>query len=871
MNHKEFSCGTLALAIGAALAGSLLSSSAHAAQLIVTDGTTQTASGAYDTGTAYGGTVSSSGTALGAEGTNSIIQGSGVTATTGGPSANAVIANRGGRVSLSDSTLSSSSGLTVVSGNQGLVELSGSRVDGWGVKAEYGGAVTLRNGTTVAAGSNNALLSDGSGSLIDVDDATVSGRAGATAKGGRINIANSQIQGAYVGIHADYAGEVHLDQTSVASNGRGIEVHGATLVATDSKIKAGGLEQGVEVSIGGTLELARTTVEAAGNALSMGTGVKITGRTTLNRATVSGGSLASSGHAAVLAMADTNELHLRDGVKLSGGNNELIYVGINPEPITLSVTTDQVDLVGDLRASSGSLNLALANRSTLTGKITNGDAVSLDSSSAWTVTGYSDVNSLTSAGAIAFATPIGRGFKSITVDGDYASSGGTLTLNTELGDDNSQTDRLVVKGATSGDTAVTVNNVGGAGAQTVNGIQVVRVDGASNGTFALNGRAVGGAYEYLLHKGGVVDPNDGDWYLRSQATTVPVPTPDPQPVPTPGPQPTPAPSPQPAPNADPTAVPLYRPETGAYLANQAAAVGMFQHVMHDRMGEPTFAHGGDDRAAAGWVRVVRNQMDGQAGFDQLNVGTDTSVVQLGGEMALWTGDSRFHLGLMGGTGRADTHVDSNARGVDARAKGKVKGYNLGMYGTWFATASAPAGLYVDGWLQYGRYDHSVLGDYLDEERYDATSWAASLEAGYAFALSQGGKTDLYIEPQVQAIFTDYSAQTHRERNGTVVEDIQAGGLTSRLGVRFYGHASSDAGNLVQPFVSVNWWHDSDKNVMAFDGTTLILDLPRDRYELKLGAQAQLGGGWTGWGQLGLQAGADGYRDVGGQVGVNYRW
>ena len=46
-------------------------------------------------------------------------------------------------------------------------------------------------------------------------------------------------------------------------------------------------------------------------------------------------------------------------------------------------------------------------------------------------------------------------------------------------------------------------------------------------------------------------------------------------------------------------------------------------------------------------------------------------------------------------------------------------------GTWFADAGEPTGVYVDGWLQYGRYDHRVMGDYLRDETYDASTWAAS--------------------------------------------------------------------------------------------------------------------------------------------------
>jgi fibronectin-binding autotransporter adhesin len=92
-----------------------------------------------------------------------------------------------------------------------------------------------------------------------------------------------------------------------------------------------------------------------------------------------------------------------------------------------------------------------------------------------------------------------------------------------LGDDSSATSRLVIDGATSGTSLVGVTNRGGLGAQTVEGIKIIDVAGASNGSFTLDGdylfegeqAVVAGAYGYRLYKGGATTPGDGDWYLRS--------------------------------------------------------------------------------------------------------------------------------------------------------------------------------------------------------------------------------------------------------------------------------------------------------------------------------------------------------------------
>jgi fibronectin-binding autotransporter adhesin len=134
--------------------------------------------------------------------------------------------------------------------------------------------------------------------------------------------------------------------------------------------------------------------------------------------------------------------------------------------------------------------------------------------------GTGQVGTTTNAGVIA---PGNASIGTLTVAGDYTGNGGTLEIGSVLGDDASATDRLVVTGSTAGATQVVVSNLGGAGAQTVAGIKVVDVGGASNGTFALRGdyvfhgdqAVIGGAYAYRLYEGGVSTPSDGDWYLRS--------------------------------------------------------------------------------------------------------------------------------------------------------------------------------------------------------------------------------------------------------------------------------------------------------------------------------------------------------------------
>lgn len=89
-----------------------------------------------------------------------------------------------------------------------------------------------------------------------------------------------------------------------------------------------------------------------------------------------------------------------------------------------------------------------------------------------------------------------------------------------LGDDNSSTNKLIFERSTAGHADVYVNNKQRSDGQTINGIQVIEVDGVSAETFCLVNRVVAWAYVYKRQQGAST-VNDGYWYLR-----VPIAIPD---------------------------------------------------------------------------------------------------------------------------------------------------------------------------------------------------------------------------------------------------------------------------------------------------------------------------------------------------------
>jgi len=525
-----------------------------------------------------------------------------------------------------------------------------------------------------------------------------------------------------------------------------------------------------------------------------------------------------------------------------------------------------------------------ANASTLTGSAVteagSQSTLNLANGSGWDMTGNSNLTSLSNAASlIQFSAPAAGAFKTLTA-GNYVGQGGTIGLNAYLGSDGSPSDRLVVDGGSAtGSTGLRITNAGGAGALTVaNGIQVVQTTGGGStdaGAFSLNGRAVAGAYEYLLYRGASDGSDPQGWYLRSQQ-----PEPPPPPPPTPAPPSPPAPPAPPAPAPEPK--PLYRPEVGAYLSNQRQAAGMFVHSLHDRLGEPqwvetqSFSEPSDKRRS-GWLRVVGKDGKSSSADGNFDVDTRSWLIQGGGDIANWSvlkdkdkpPADRLHLGLMLGYGSATS--DASALGNPNGAKGTAEGWSAGAYGTWYQNDADPQklGWYVDLWGTYGWYKNKVQGDFLPEVRYDANALTLSGETGYAMRIRED--SDWIVEPQAQLVYIHYSEDDIVEPNGTRISGSQGSGWISRLGVRMHRTWVREDGRRMQPYLTLNWWHDSVDNDMRFNQLQLSDLYPSNRYEVKVGVNAQLDKGWTGWANLGYQWGSQDYSNVMARLGARYSW
>ncbi|ENE7486954.1 autotransporter outer membrane beta-barrel domain-containing protein [Escherichia albertii] len=451
----------------------------------------------------------------------------------------------------------------------------------------------------------------------------------------------------------------------------------------------------------------------------------------------------------------------------------------------------------------------------------------------------------------------------LTVGGNYTGNNGILHMNTVLGDDHSVTDKLVIKGDASGQTRVAVTNAGGTGAQTLNGIELIHVDGnAGSAEFIQTGRIAAGAYDYTLGRGH--GNNSGSWYLTSgKNTPAPLPEPEPKPEQKPG-------------GYDND----LRPEAGSYTANMAAANTMFVTRLHERLGQMQYTDvtTGEKRNTSMWMRHEGGHNRWHDGSGQLKTQGNRYVVQLGGDIAQWgRGETdRWHLGVMGGYGNEHNRTNSVRTGY--RSKGSVNGYSTGLYATWYGNDETRNGAYLDSWIQYSWFDNHVKGDGLPGESWKSKGLTASLETGYTwktgeFSNSYDSLNEWYIQPQAQVIWMGVKADKHRESNGTRVESTGDGNIRTRLGVKTWikGHNRMDDGKSREfsPFVEVNWLHNTRDFGTRMNGVTVHQDGARNIGEVKAGVEGQINDRLNLWGNVGVQAGDRGYSDTSAMLGVKY--
>lgn len=381
------------------------------------------------------------------------------------------------------------------------------------------------------------------------------------------------------------------------------------------------------------------------------------------------------------------------------------------------------------------------------------------------------IAALTHGGALRFGDVPGT---TLTVTGNYVGNGGTLHISTALGDDHSDTDLLRVNVGTSGNTLVRVTNVGGAGAQTQEGIKIIDVVGSSAGTFALIGDTIvngqqavlGGAFAYSLLQGSVSAPGDGDWYLRSIGFT---------------------------------------PSASAYESYPAILLGLIDMpTFQQRIGNSYMPNAGSGRdgyvnpepaadvvapepvkLANFWTRI-------EAGTGHYEGESDTGTeydldryrAQVGFDGRLGESEEGILIaGINAQYGSADADLSSD----NGKGSNKTDSYGGGLSLTWLGTS----GFYADAQAMAHYFESdlksSVLGDLAEDN--EGWGYGVSLELGRKLALADAWS----ITPQAQLAYTSVDFDGFTDAQGVDISLDEGESLKGRLGVAL-GFDSNDGGD-----------------------------------------------------------------------------
>ncbi|OLL27507.1 hypothetical protein BTH42_32205 [Burkholderia sp. SRS-W-2-2016] len=603
------------------------------------------------------------------------------------------------------------------------------------------------------------------------------------------------------------------------------------------------------------------TISGTGSVAQIGTGRTIltaantyTGGTTISAGTLQLGNGGASGSIAgdvtdngVLAFDRSNDLQFDGTISGTGsvaqtGSGRSILTAVNP--YTGGTTVSHGTLVvgdpahtGAALSGGGPIEVApgatLGGYGTVTGNVTNDGTVSAGNATpgfstaaigTFTVNG----NLLNEASVNLASDPIVGNVLHVT--GNYAGgTAATVTMNTLINPGgplaNQLTDRLLVEGNTSGTTLVTVKPLaespGGTTSPTgvidaSEGISIVQVAGNSTQqAFALPGGYVvapSSPHEYRLYAYGpgsshgpadaaqaLVGNGGNHWDYRLQSAYVTPEGPvDPEPPALNGGQ------------VDPEVVipsearPEVVPQVAAYVTAPAALLyaGMIDmDSLHRRLGEIRDDQALDRDGGPGemFIRAYGGNFNYSTNIAFKNFGYDASgdysAIQFGANALRYrTEGGLWRFGLAGSVGWL--HFEPQA--VDGPSSSRSDVYRLSGYGTY----QSRQGWYVDSIVSVGWFNGTVNTSSRGEAmKLEGNDYAASLEAGYPFALPY----HLNIEPQLQLVGQHLSFHNAVDADGLPVNIGSQNQVTGRLGVRVTRPVDVVSGR-VTPYLGVDVLH-----------------------------------------------------------------
>ncbi|CAK7015365.1 MAG: hypothetical protein MESAZ_02290 [Saezia sanguinis] len=705
--------------------------------------------------------------------------------------------------------------------------------DSYGIVANYSwNTVTLTNGSTVTTAGDNAYAVWSRGAAdVTLDRSHVATRGQGAVGVYSYHLGNSYLQngstvmtegaGAH-GTMLQYAGNIMLDNSSV--HAQGADAHGIYMLV--------GLAENAGSRYGSKVELQNSSIVS-----DQGYGIATEG-----------------GHLTV---------NVLNGSTLKGGAglmNVQDYTGGGTPSWDQGVTT---------------VNLLVDGGSVVSGNVITADTavsnITLQGGSTWELNGDSNVTSLVNRDStISFASGSGlarsgSGFSTLHVSGDYMGDGGTIILNAALHDDNnSLSDRLVVDGDVSGQTYIKVINRGGLGAATQEGVRIVEVGGQSpadaftlqSDYVAINGKpaVVAGAYSYSLYQGGVTDPADGHWYLRSDVVEIL----------------------NPGGGGGTITVPVYQPGTPLYesyanvLHELNALPTLRERVGERQLGAVVTGEGMAAQPYGVWARAQGSHNHFEPRRSTTGAEQDVNVwrMQIGADMLA---HENAQGSLVAGVSAHYGYASSDVESLFGSGKIDAKGYGIGGALTWYGNN----GFYADAQAQLNWFDSNIKSSTLgvtEVSGNDGKGYAFGLEVGRSFALNDNWS----LTPQAQIIYSHVDYDDFYDAYLTPVSLQNHDRATGRLGLSADYRQRMKNGDTLDAYGIVNLYQNlSGSSKVNVAGVEFEQRNERTWAGLGLGASYSWGQGkYALYGEAGVKTSVQSFGDsygVTGNVGLRVRF
>jgi outer membrane autotransporter protein len=704
--------------------------------------------------------------------------------------------------------------------NNGVLNASGANTRS--ITAQSGSLLNLNGATIVGNNGGDGVTVTSSQATIDQTTVTSDeiglavNRSSVAAGGSKVTVSNSQVSGQLIGSQVTGLSSLSLSNTQImgaASDGIGVNILGGE-VSASARTTITGQATGVRMvndaaNVGGpTLSLDNSTVQGvSGSAILVDRGTQAT-------IVVSNGSSVLAGNGRLLDVQGSSTASMTVADSTLNGN---ISVADNS---TANLVFDQGRITGDVLVDgSSTATVTLDNLSQFTGRLDNVDSVNVNSNSNWTLTGNDSIGALgMNGGTVTFGAQGAPGTY-YTLNVGSLSGNGTFAMKGDFA--SGEHDFLNVIGASAGDFALAVA-ASGLDAASPQALTLVRTGTLDGANFALAGdqRVDVGTWSYSLASR-EIEGGAKEWFL------------------------------------DPTTE-VISPGARSVLAlfNTAPTVWYGElSSLRSRMGELRF-NGGQ---AGGWIRTYGNKYnvaDGSGvGYQQTQQG-----LSLGADARL--GESQVLVGVLAGTSESDLDLNRGTSGT-------VKSYYVGPYLTWL---DSDTGYYFDGVLKFNRFRNESKVNLSDGSRtkgdYDNWGVGGSAEFGRHIKLAN----DYFVEP-----FAQLSAVQIQGKHYTLDNDMDADGdrmrsLLGKAGATFGRNFGFGNGAVAQPYVRAAVAHEfASNNEVKVNNNVFNNDLSGSRAEFGAGVAVAMSERWQVHADLDYAKGEHIEQPYGVNLGLRYFW